>query len=244
MPEITRCPNCERQVRVPDELLGKLVKCPTCGTTFTASAVGDRPAAPPEPRPAPPPAGAYREEPPQPRRAVLRSDNEDYEEHYGDDEEYDEDRPRRRGRRGRRALEALRAPAICLLVTGVLGLLFSIYMLFGFALTDPADVNRQVEAQQRMQGRQVNPQQTEMAKRVAQMVVGPVGMAFCLVFIVLNLVVILGGIMMLVGKMRWLGYLASVLSLLNISCCCVCSLPFGIWALVVLSRAETASAFT
>ncbi|HEV3117173.1 MAG TPA: zinc-ribbon domain-containing protein [Gemmataceae bacterium] len=36
---ITDCPSCSRKLRVPDELLGKQVKCPTCGHTFQASAV-------------------------------------------------------------------------------------------------------------------------------------------------------------------------------------------------------------
>jgi predicted Zn finger-like uncharacterized protein len=54
MPIITQCPACERKVRVPDELLGKKVRCPGCGDTFTAA---DTPAAPePKPEPKPPPS--------------------------------------------------------------------------------------------------------------------------------------------------------------------------------------------
>jgi predicted Zn finger-like uncharacterized protein len=34
---IRECPSCSRKVRVPDELLGKMVKCPTCGHTFAAT---------------------------------------------------------------------------------------------------------------------------------------------------------------------------------------------------------------
>jgi predicted Zn finger-like uncharacterized protein len=36
MAEIISCPQCERKLRATDDLLGKQVKCPTCGTTFTA----------------------------------------------------------------------------------------------------------------------------------------------------------------------------------------------------------------
>jgi hypothetical protein len=32
------CPSCRRELRVPDQLIGKLVKCPACATTFTAGA--------------------------------------------------------------------------------------------------------------------------------------------------------------------------------------------------------------
>lgn len=49
MPEITRCSQCQRQLRVPDHLIGQMVKCPSCGTTFTATV---------EPSPPPPPPKA------------------------------------------------------------------------------------------------------------------------------------------------------------------------------------------
>jgi predicted Zn finger-like uncharacterized protein len=37
MPTLIHCPSCERQLRVPDELLGAKVKCPTCQSTFDAT---------------------------------------------------------------------------------------------------------------------------------------------------------------------------------------------------------------
>jgi predicted Zn finger-like uncharacterized protein len=36
MPHVIDCPSCDRKLRVPDELRGQAVQCPTCGTTFTA----------------------------------------------------------------------------------------------------------------------------------------------------------------------------------------------------------------
>lgn len=48
MPVITKCPECDRQLRVPDELLGKKVKCPSCSTTFMA-ADSTKPPRPPDP---------------------------------------------------------------------------------------------------------------------------------------------------------------------------------------------------
>ena len=45
MPIIVFCSSCQHPLRVPDDLLGQLVKCPTCGHTFTASAA-DAAAAP------------------------------------------------------------------------------------------------------------------------------------------------------------------------------------------------------
>src|SRR5437870_11746015 len=38
MSTIVDCPSCSRKLRVPEELLGKKVKCPTCSGTFDAVA--------------------------------------------------------------------------------------------------------------------------------------------------------------------------------------------------------------
>jgi predicted Zn finger-like uncharacterized protein len=78
MPTIIQCPSCERQLRVPDELLGTKVKCPTCQGTFDATIDGT-PAVPPPPVPPPTelvaPESRHqpepdRNEPPQPRAAT------------------------------------------------------------------------------------------------------------------------------------------------------------------------------
>lgn len=37
MPAVVDCPSCTRKLRVPDELLGTRVKCPTCGEVFDAA---------------------------------------------------------------------------------------------------------------------------------------------------------------------------------------------------------------
>src|SRR5947208_3128743 len=37
MPETVKCPDCDRTLRVPDDLLGKFVRCPSCKATFTAT---------------------------------------------------------------------------------------------------------------------------------------------------------------------------------------------------------------
>ncbi|HWG46710.1 MAG TPA: hypothetical protein VN688_28365 [Gemmataceae bacterium] len=40
MPQIIVCPDCDRKLRVPDDLLGKKVRCPGCSVMFKAAAVG------------------------------------------------------------------------------------------------------------------------------------------------------------------------------------------------------------
>jgi hypothetical protein len=37
MPEIIQCPSCRRELQVPEEFIGKPVKCPSCGLNFVTS---------------------------------------------------------------------------------------------------------------------------------------------------------------------------------------------------------------
>jgi predicted Zn finger-like uncharacterized protein len=60
MSTIVDCPSCNRKLRVPDDLLGKKVKCPTCSGTFDAVAEssGKIPAPSSSPPPDPGPFGS------------------------------------------------------------------------------------------------------------------------------------------------------------------------------------------
>ncbi len=117
MPTVIECPSCQKQLKVPDELIGRAVKCPGCKETFTAQ-IGS-PSAPvqeeiaekPRKRATPPPE-EEEEEPPR-RSAVRRRDDDD----EGDDEM--DDRPSRRRRRGR-PMQPHRGTLI--LVLGILSL--------------------------------------------------------------------------------------------------------------------------
>src|SRR5262245_7448049 len=106
MPIETQCPSCTRPMRVPDDLLGKKVKCPSCDTVFTAqegmgvAGAADSP--------------MVRE----PRQDEGRMDYDDFRE-----------RPRGRGRDTADARSLVSAPAICLIVLGVINLLLSAYLV-------------------------------------------------------------------------------------------------------------------
>ena len=95
MPIQLPCPSCQRQLRVPENLIGKMVQCPSCQTSFEAND-GPAPARQDSLRAEPPARRrddryeAYREEPRV--RRFSRSDRDD-------DDDYDDDRPRRRRRR-------------------------------------------------------------------------------------------------------------------------------------------------
>jgi hypothetical protein len=96
MPEITSCPDCEKKLRVPDDLLGKKVRCPGCGVQFIARAgVG----LPEERSAARAPASrseAYSERRPGPPAAGYRDRyDDDYDDRRGRRDDYeDQDRPR------------------------------------------------------------------------------------------------------------------------------------------------------
>jgi predicted Zn finger-like uncharacterized protein len=95
--ELVSCPECKRKLRVPNDLVGKVVKCPTCGQTFTAD--------PEKHAPAPPPAAA--EDKPARTSRVGRDKDEDDDDRprrrrLRDDDDDDDDRPRRRSSRSRR----------------------------------------------------------------------------------------------------------------------------------------------
>jgi predicted Zn finger-like uncharacterized protein len=116
MSSLIDCPSCQRKLRVPEEFLGKSVRCPTCGETFRAPESAGAAAPPPTPAPAPTaanpspivpvplklelddspaPAAAPSEEPrPRPGDAPPRRKREP-------DEDEDESRGERRRRRRR-----------------------------------------------------------------------------------------------------------------------------------------------
>jgi predicted Zn finger-like uncharacterized protein len=60
MPIVVGCPSCNGKLRVADDLIGRMVRCPTCNTTFDTSA----PAPSPEPAPlSPEPEPAWKDLP-------------------------------------------------------------------------------------------------------------------------------------------------------------------------------------
>jgi predicted Zn finger-like uncharacterized protein len=238
MPEVVQCPECERQLRVPDNLLGKAVKCPSCGTTFMASGPAAAPEAEPlaaVPAPEEPPAEPRRPERPRPP-----------EERYPDEDEgYDDfERGGRRASR-QRALAAVRPPAICLLVAAVLGLLADAYGAVDAIVVTPQALEAAIDQQIKQQR---DPEAKQMMRAwgdfVGGLLVGPRALVMHAVFALMNLVILLGSIMMLAGRARWLGILASILALVNLDCCCcLLGIPFGIWSLVALSRPDVKATF-
>src|SRR5262245_54434063 len=110
MPVYVQCPQCERKLGVPDNLLGKRVKCPSCQTVFTAEEPGGAAAPPPPP-------------PPPDEERVPASRRRD--EHDDDDAGEERGSRRRGGGDSEKARGMVSGPGIALLIHGILGLVAS-----------------------------------------------------------------------------------------------------------------------
>ncbi len=219
MPEQVRCPSCNAPLRVPDNLLGKNVKCPKCQTTFIA-----------EMEEAEEPQGIVREPPPARRsRAMEETEEEEFQE-----EEQEEERPRRRRRRRQRSAEAeatVAGPAISLMVLGALDI------PVGIAYAIPQVVNF------RLAGKQYAPGQAPPGYEVGLAIGKGWVVILILGSLVLGILLLVAGLKMKKLQSFGLAMTACVLAMLPVHCCCLLGLPFGIWGLVVLNKPEVKDAF-
>ncbi len=225
MPElILTCARCQRQLRVPEEMQGRMVKCPACEFTFTVSP--DQAQAPPMQNSPVPPRGDREVFAPTPFR----------------DSPVPRPREAQEDARWNQARAALMAPAICLLITSGLALAGSTAGgLFFFRM--PEGFREQWIQQTVMQMRndpRVNP------KQIPELIDGFInaGRITCGVGIVLSPLILMASILMLRARGYWIAVLGSFLAMIDIGCgCCLLGLPFGIWSLVVLLRPETKALF-
>jgi len=72
---------------------------------------------------------------------------------------------------------------------------------------------------------------------------GPLAGVISFAIAALNGFVLFGAIKLLRLQNRGMAMAGAVVAMLPCQCCCVLGLPFGIWALVVLSKPEVKSAF-
>jgi predicted Zn finger-like uncharacterized protein len=228
MPEIINCPQCERKLRVPDNLLGQPVKCPTCGTTFTAAAAPVE--APPSPAPAPPPPPP----PPQEQPYVLEYDNPPspaaqppYQSPYyrpqGRAPDFDDPLERRRHLRPA-AMDAIAGPAIALLIVGIIGIVGSaLGVCAGFMVSANAPAGR----------RQMN---NEAEPYVV--------LCFYGVMLITSIVVVVCATKMRRLESYGAAMTGAILAVIPcLSPCFLLGIPFGIWALVVLNQGDVKDAF-
>jgi hypothetical protein len=86
--------------------------------------------------------------------------------------------------------------------------------------------------------------QPEWLVQMQQGAHGPVAAAMGGIFAIVSLMILIGAIMMLSGRAYGFGIAATILSMVNfVNCCCLLGLPFGIWALVVMTQSDVKDAF-
>jgi predicted Zn finger-like uncharacterized protein len=249
MPEvILDCPQCQRQLRVTEDLVGRPVKCPACLLTFTVPAQASPPqaalpaTAPPEGTPGMPPE-------PRPESLAPRPPYPPAESQPGYRGGYEPESRPRSGRpapwdlepqAGSRVNILLMPPAICLIVAGVLGMLVDLANLAIFVAA-PEKTKHDMQVRQEEMHKQFN-----LGGEIPppDMVFG-IGIAMHAGFAVLSLVCVVGAIQMLRRRMYGLAMLGAVLPIINCDngCCCL-GLPLGIWAFIMLLRPEVKDAFT
>jgi predicted Zn finger-like uncharacterized protein len=234
MPILTQCPTCRRQLRVPDELLGRNVKCPECLAVFIAAT--DTDAREPEH------AGAEPEETPAASSVEAESDD------FYDDEEDDEDIPRRRNRRRAwraRAREDVAGPAVGLIVISAIDILLAFFLVFSAAIEmarapdAPAAGERAAPPNRRQRERDVN-RDEQMERQVGGVLV----MVWGVIALLCGVLTMVSGLLM--KGLRGYGLAMTCCALSVIPCtapCFVASIPIGIWGLVVLNRHEVRASF-
>jgi predicted Zn finger-like uncharacterized protein len=224
---IIQCPQCQRQVRVPDTMFGRLVKCPLCGMTFTVAAAN-------APAPAEPPAvEAVAPGPPQPDVPAVppRPDAAGYrpaEEAVGEaPDAY------------AAAAALVRPAAICLLLVGALGLTVNLFVVARNVLGGREHHNAEAQQAAEMVGKLFGPQMAAQATPSWEAT-----LTVQSVLVLISFLVTLGALRMLQLRGYVLAVIASVLAMVNCGqLCCVLGLPVGIWSLIVLARADVRAAF-
>jgi predicted Zn finger-like uncharacterized protein len=246
------CPGCRKMLRVPEEMVGKKVRCPSCNEVFEAQA--DSGGAPPGPPPGFTPAPPREEERGYPERRPPEDEgrrgregefadrprgrsDEDYDRPRGrPDDDYD--RPRRRDdedypARPRRseALGMVSGPATALMVVGgigiALGLLNIVMGALGVSMAGGGGAGGPGGP-----GGQGDP--------TANMIGGICGGLWNIAW---SGLIIAGATKMKKLESFGLAMTASIMAMIPGCGCCLLGLPFGIWALVVLNKPEVKSSF-
>jgi phage FluMu protein Com len=245
MPISMTCSNCNKTLKVPDDLAGKKVRCPACKTVLAVPVPEEDVEAIEEEAPPPKkPSNAIKPEKALPPN--RRNDDDDDEEERDDEEE--DDRPRRKKKRRddddddedldvRRkgkssrsyALGRTAGPGICLMVCGGLGtLLFIVATILNFlGMAMMPELGRA---------------QAAAGQNVAAYNVGQIlGSVF---MITLNAAVGYGGYQIMTLSNYRSAMSVAIIAMIPIcSPCYILGIPFGIWALVVLLDPRVKKAF-
>ena len=241
MQDTVPCPSCQRDLRVPEELLGRAVKCPACGSTFTAEASGT----------AAVPSSKDQSVPPVSLSPSAETNDRAIKEPW--EEEYHS--PVRLDRSLRQdALRQIKAPANALFSAGIVGCvactLFIVVhgVMFWIAMRQNREFQGEIHIGGPMMG-----QAGEL-----QYILVSAGILVETIGIGLGIIVILGSRKMKKLMAYRFAMISSILSILMafplaspLSSCCLLGVLFGmwtvaagIWSIVVLCKPEVKEAFS
>jgi hypothetical protein len=116
------------------------------------------------------------------------------------------------------------APAVCLIVAGALSLVFyGIWMIGGFGVIQDDFGNAA----------------TGSDDKAADLFL----YVYFLIGLVLAPFTLMGGVQMLRGRVRGFALIGAITAVVPVTVCCLGALPFGVWAIVILNRAEVRAWF-
>ena len=131
------------------------------------------------------------------------------------------------------ALRQVKGPAIALMITAGLGVLYYAFSGILSLCTGGAMFHQEMPPN-------IPPEMRSFIEGMR----GPMAGVISLLIAVLNAFILFGAIKLLRLQSRTLATVAAVAAMLPCQCCCLFGLPFGIWALVVLNKPEVKSQFT
>jgi hypothetical protein len=134
------------------------------------------------------------------------------------------------------ALNAIKIPAIALIVIASIGIAYYIFNLVLLLSGGSGSLQDQIPSD-------LPPQMRTFMEAFYKGMHGPMAIMVSLAIVALNGFVLFGAIKMLRLKSHGIAVAASIVAMLPCQCCCLFGLPFGIWALVVLNKAEVKSHF-
>jgi hypothetical protein len=214
MPLIINCPQCQRQLRLPESYQGTQVKCPSCGSAFTApmaeeaqpppTTVPPFPVQPPPPPPAFPSVGEV-------GRSAAPPWQEPDARHYDQQE----------------AAQLVAGPGTALLVVGIIELSLGLIMIVVNCLGMAVMLDK---------GGPGRPGPDPMFQ-----VVG--GILGCILAIVRGGLIIAGALQYKNLTGYGMAMTGAITAVVPCNCCFIINIGFGIWALVVLNNPVVRNAF-
>jgi GYF domain 2 len=137
------------------------------------------------------------------------------------------------------ALQRIKSPAVALMVTAILNLLFGAWSLLEAIFFPPNLQQYNAEMQQLN-----NPQLEQFMHMLLQMTHGPFAIAANLLGLALSVLILMGAIKMKSLRSYEFSMTAAIVAMLPcVTPCCIIGLPIGIWALVVLRSPAVKSHF-